>query len=65
MSDHGTHAGFYAHRRAGETACEPCYRAYRRWNKAWRHEREYREPNRETYVRPRFRAFDNGAITRG
>ena len=34
-------------------------------DKAWRHEREYREPNRETYVRPKFRAFDTGAIIRG
>ena len=29
---------------------------------SWAHEKAYREPNRETYVRPRYRAFDNGAI---
>ncbi len=29
---------------------------------SWAHEKAYREPNRETYIRPKFRAFDNGAI---
>lgn len=40
----GTHAGYYAHKRASEPPCEPCHRAYRRWNKAWKVERERTGP---------------------
>lgn len=37
---HGTDAGYYAHRRRGETPCDQCKQAHsqavRRWNNQWR-----------------------------
>jgi lambda repressor-like predicted transcriptional regulator len=41
---HGTHAGFYRHKRSGETPCEPCRVAYRRHIKAWKLERDRSGP---------------------
>lgn len=41
---HGTHAGYYAHRRAGSKPCDDCLRAYRRHIKAWKLERDRSGP---------------------
>ncbi len=44
MSDCGTHAGYYRHKRAREKPCEPCMVAYRRHVKAWKLERDRSGP---------------------
>lgn len=41
---HGTNAGYLAHRRNNQTACEPCQAARRRLNKHWNHRRQTGTP---------------------
>ena len=57
MEEHGTPAGYQAHKRRGDQTCEACRRAHRQYMQAWRQENPDREAQQRAAGRLRNRAL--------